>query len=208
MNIENSYWYFRDVIPKNICDDIIKFGLQQNNEKAIIGDAELNDKIRKSNVAWLDKKWIYNEIHPYILKANENAKWNYDLNCSEHCQFTIYDPGQYYDWHVDAWTLPYLPRNQKTGNNEKNAPFDDVVGLIRKVSVTVCLNDYTEYQGGELEIAMDGPPHLPKKIHDLRNIASKGTVIVFPSFVWHRVKSVTSGTRYSLVIWTDGKPYR
>ena len=35
MNIENSYWYFRNVIPKNICDDIIKFGLQQNKEKAI-----------------------------------------------------------------------------------------------------------------------------------------------------------------------------
>ena len=109
---------------------------------------------------------------------------------------------------MDAWVRPYLPQNQKTENNERNAPFDDVIGLIRKVSVTVCLNDYKEYQGGELEIAMDGPPHLPKKIHDLRNIASKGTVLVFPSFVWHRVKPVPSGTRYSLVIWTDGKPYR
>ena len=124
MNVENSYWYFRDVIPKNICDDIIKFGLQQNKQKAIVGDEKLNPKIRKSNVAWLDEKWIYNEIHPYILKANENAKWNYDLNRSEHCQFTIYDPGQYYDWHVDAWVRPYLPQNQKTENNEKNAPFE------------------------------------------------------------------------------------
>jgi predicted 2-oxoglutarate/Fe(II)-dependent dioxygenase YbiX len=35
----------------------------------------------------------------------------------------------------------------------------------------------------------------------------KGTVTVFPSFVWHRVKPVTSGTRYSLVNWHQGRPF-
>jgi len=31
---------------------------------------------------------------------------------------------------------------------------------------------------------------------------------VFPSFVWHRVKPVTAGTRYSLVVWHLGKPFK
>ena len=35
-----------------------------------------------------------------------------------------------------------------------------------------------------------------------------GTLIIFPSFVWHRVKPVTSGTRYSLVVWHLGRPFR
>jgi len=26
--------------------------------------------------------------------------------------------------------------------------------------------------------------------------------------VWHRVKPVTAGTRYSLVVWHLGKPFR
>ena len=32
-------------------------------------------------------------------------------------------------------------------------------------------------------------------------------MIVFPSFVWHRVKPVTKGLRYSLVAWNLGQPY-
>ncbi|BCV06054.1 MAG: hypothetical protein CM15mV124_480 [uncultured marine virus] len=31
-----------------------------------------------------------------------------------------------------------------------------------------------------------------------KEIFPKGSIIVFPSFVWHRVKPVTKGTRYSL----------
>ena len=60
-----------------------------------------------------------------------------------------------------------------------------------------------------------------KKIGDFRNmdpdkptvrkcaeIAPRGPIVVFPSHVWHRVKPVTKGTRYSLVIWNLGYPFR
>jgi len=30
---------------------------------------------------------------------------------------------------------------------------------------------------------------------------------VFPSFLYHRVQPVTSGKRYSLVIWNCGNPF-
>jgi PKHD-type hydroxylase len=45
-------------------------------------------------------------------------------------------------------------------------------------------------------------------IQQAKNILTKGSIIVFPSFVWHRVKPVTEGTRYSLVLWNLGKPYK
>ena len=40
------------------------------------------------------------------------------------------------------------------------------------------------------------------------NNVPKGSVIVFPSFVEHRVKPVTRGKRYSLVIWSLGRSFR
>ena len=163
MNTEYSYWYYRNAIPKRICNDIIEYGLQNAKQSAVIADKKLNQKIRKSNVAWLDEQWIYKEIVPYIEQANIDAGWNYHISRSEMAQFTMYEPGQFYDWHVDAWTKPY-----KKGENW---------------------------------------PHL-EGLYDLRPLSTQGTVIVFPSYEWHRVQPVTKGTRYSLVVWMCGDPFK
>jgi PKHD-type hydroxylase len=53
---------------------------------------------------------------------------------------------------------------------------------------------------------MDGHPER-NEIRECKEILPKGSVVVFPSFVWHRVKPVTKGKRYSLVMWSAGKPY-
>ena len=198
MNTEYSYWYYRNAIPKRICNDIIEYGLQNAKQSAVIADKKLNQKIRKSNVAWLDEQWIYKEIVPYIEQANIDAGWNYHISRSEMAQFTMYEPGQFYDWHVDAWTKPY-----KKGEN-----WPHLEGLYRKLSVTVCLNDTTEYEDGQLEMGMNARPDHNRDIHDLRPLSTQGTVIVFPSYEWHRVQPVTKGTRYSLVVWMFGDPFK
>ena len=41
-----------------------------------------------------------------------------------------------------------------------------------------------------------------------KEILPKGSLVVFPSFVWHRVCPVKKGSRYSLVIWNLGWPFR
>ena len=54
-------------------------------------------------------------------------------------------------------------------------------------------------------------PHMRDEAKHLRRakeILPKGSIIVFPSFVWHRVKPVTKGTRYSLVMWNLGYPFK
>ena len=38
-------------------------------------------------------------------------------------------------------------------------------------------------------------------------LRKRGTMIFFPSFVWHRVTPVTEGTRCSLVCWNTGKKF-
>ena len=212
MNLEYYYWYFKSVIPPKICDDIIKYGLSKQEQTAFTGgfqekndkgeeltEKEIKDlsKKRKSNVVWIDEKWIYKEIQPYVHKANKNAGWNFQWDFSESCQFTKYKLDQFYDWHCDSWNKPYdYPK-------EPNRH-----GKIRKLSVTISLSDETEYEGGDFEFDFRQENEGSNQPQICKEIRPKGSVVVFPSFVWHRVKPVISGTRYSLVMWNLGQPWK
>ena len=179
MNLKWYYWYFKSAIPEKICDDIVRYGKEQdkeiattgNNNKKEITEVQLKNiqKKRKSDVVWMSDRWIYNEIQPYIYKANENAGWNFEWDRSEPCQFTEYK--------------------------------------LRKLSMTVSLTNPEEYEGGDLEFDFRNTDEgsQPRICEEIRK---KGSVIVFPSFVWHRVKPVTKGTRHSLVCWNLGYPYK
>jgi len=51
----------------------------------------------------------------------------------------------------------------------------------------------------------------PDKEHNRKictEILPRGSIVVFPSHVWHRVRPVTKGVRYSLVIWNLGYPFK
>jgi PKHD-type hydroxylase len=210
MNISNYFWYFKSAIPTKICDDIIKYGLSQSETMARTGgydDKKLTkDQIknmqrkRKSDLVWLKDTWIYKELHPYIHQANKNAGWNFEWDRSEPCQFTKYKLNQFYDWHCDSWDKPY------------NKPNTNEHGKIRKLSMTCQLTDGSEYEGGELEFDFRNyDPHMreeAKHLRQVKEILPKGSIVVFPSFVWHRVKPVTKGTRYSLVMWSLGCPFK
>ena len=208
MNLEYYYWYFQSAIPPKICDDIIKYGLSQQEQTAFTGDLkpdkELTDKEtkdlskkRKSNVVWMDDRWIYKEIHPYVRQANTNAGWNFEWDWSESCQFTKYKLNQFYDWHCDSWPKPY-DKPESPNSHSK----------IRKLSVTVSLSDETEYEGGDFEFDFRSSEDGSNQPQVCKEIRPKGSVVVFPSFVWHRVKPVTSGTRYSLVMWNLGWSFK
>ena len=214
MNLSNYFWCFKSALTPRFCDEVIKYALEKKDTMAITGgyeqDRNLNKKPlnkeevrnlkykRDSDLVWFDDIWIYKEIHPFIREANRNAGWNYEWDRSEPCQFTKYKQGQYYDWHCDSWDKPY-----KEGPNK---------GKIRKLSVTCQLTDGSEYTGGELEFDFRNyEPPMRDEIKHLKKateILSKGSIIIFPSFVWHRVKPVTKGTRYSLVLWNLGYPFK
>ena len=209
MNISNYYWYFSGVLTPRFCDEVIKYANAQKEVMARTGgygDKELNkeevknlQRKRKSDLVWLNDTWIYKELHPYVHEANRNAGWNFDWERSESCQFTKYKLNQYYDWHCDSWDKPYITQN----------PQDPTHGKIRKLSVTVSLSDPKEYKGGELEFDFRNMhPDKKPNIKKCTDILPKGSLVVFPSFVWHRVCPVKKGSRYSLVIWNLGWPFR
>ena len=212
MNLSNYFWYFSGVLTPKFCDEVIKYALQQKDDIARTGgfnqkklskeDVKNIQRKRKSDLVWLHDSWIYKEIHPYVHQANTNAGWNFDWDWSEACQFTKYKQGQYYDWHCDSWDKPYQRKNKNDPDN----------GKIRKLSMTCQLTDGSEYSGGELEFDFKNyEPHAREESKHLRKateILPKGSIIVFPSFLWHRVKPITKGTRYSLVLWHLGYPFK
>jgi len=209
MNLTNYYWYFKSVIPDHICDDISKYGKQLQSQIAVtgnLGSKKLNKKQiidvkkkRNSDIVWMSDMWIYHAIQPYIHEANRSAGWNFKWDYSEACQFTKYKKGQYYDWHCDAWDKPY----------QKENPQDSFHGKIRKLSVTVTLSDEKDYKGGELEFDFrNKDPDKKPNIRKCTEILPKGSLVVFPSFVWHRVCPVKRGERNSLVIWNLGYPFQ
>ena len=218
MNLASYYYYFKSALTPRMCDDIIRYGKEHDTQMAITGgsDDEANKKAdgtlkksvikniqkkRKSDIVWMNDRWIYKEIHPFIHEANEKAGWNFEWDWSESCQFTKYGVGQYYGWHTDSWTKAY---------DKKDDP--NTHGKIRKLSVTISLNDPDEYDGGNLEFDfrndIDFDRNRKHKAKACTEIRPRGSIIVFPSFVWHRVAPVTRGTRYSLVIWNLGKPFK
>jgi len=209
MILENYYWYFKAAIPERICNDIVRYGKSLQSQMALTGGSETQKKLtedqlkdlkkkRDSSIVWMPHRWLYKEIQPYVHQANTNAGWNFQWDFTEACQFTKYEKGQYYGWHWDGWNKPY--------NRKKNDPTN---GKVRKLSVTANLSDPKDYEGGELEFDFrDRDPDKKQNIHTCKEILPKGSVVVFPGFVWHRVRPVTKGSRYSLVVWNLGHPFK
>ena len=212
MNLTNYYWYFKSAVPSRICDEIVKYSKSIQDQMAVTGGygrsqgnkplsrQQVKDlkKKRDSDIVWLSERWIYREVQPYVHQANAAAGWNFQWDFSEQCQFTQYKKGQYYDWHCDGWDKPY----QKEPGNLSN-------GKIRKLSVTLTLSDEKDYKGGELEFDFRNlDPDKKPNIKKCKEILPKGSLVVFPGFVWHRVCPVKKGSRHSLVIWNLGWPFK
>ena len=68
----------------------------------------------------------------------------------------------------------------------------------RKLTFTALLSAPEEFTGGVLTVA-----GYPNELH--RNI---GDVVIFPSFLAHKVTTVTRGTRHTMIAWAHGTPFR
>ena len=206
MIFENYFACFESVIPSRICDLIIQDAQQKQELTALTKDWQDNGKdekdisklykVRNSSIVWMEDPWLYREVIPFVRQANQMCKWGFDTHYSEPCQFTKYGVEQHYNWHQDSFINPISDPTQRN------------YGLIRKLTVTVSLADGDSYEGGDLEFSFRDPYEKEDVIQKPEAARKKGSVTVFPSFVWHRVTPVTQGTRYSLVIWHMGYPFR
>ena len=183
INQTNYYWFEKGFSSQEV-DTIVNGSLEYEFQKAVIIDEHNTDKFRKSNVKWLpyDSKWewVIDKIMSQVIEAN-NTIWNFDLkSIIDNIQYTEYEGnGGHYDWHLDIGP-----------------------GSIshRKISVVIQLSEPNEYEGGDLQI-MTGSEYVTVP-------RGKGNVVIFPSFLLHRVVPLTSGNRKSLVLWIGGEHYK
>jgi PKHD-type hydroxylase len=128
---------------------------------------------------------IYESISSGVNYVNRETMNFKDLYLQEFAQYTEYGLNDFYDYHADFNFL-------KTSSNPN-------ANLVRKVSVSIQLNDPSEYEGGELELLFGKDP----MVFSLK----KGHALTFASFILHRVRPVTKGIRRSLVLWFGGPSF-
>ena len=138
-------------------------------------------KKRSSKIYWINESWVQKLLWEYILEANKKT-FHVDVINKSEIQFTEYrsHEGGKYDWHHDVnWNAQE--------------------GLDRKLSISIQLSDKTDYEGGDFEF---------EEIKSSMDFKAIGTIIIFPSYLRHRVTKVTSGTRRSLVAWFYGPNWK
>ena len=182
-----DYWLWESVLSRKFCDSILSETNWNNLETGEINYGKTDDglviskidkSIRNTNLVWQNPlSPIGCIISTYIHSANQQAGWNMSLNQLEMVQIGKYDVGGKYDWHRDIEMHNFL--------QDENP---------RKLSCSILLNDTTEFKGGEFEF----------KNEKLKIDFKPGSIIVFPSYLEHRVTPVTEGTRYSAVSWMHG----
>lgn len=189
MNIikKETFLVIENYLTPDECNKIVERGsvLALNTATMFSGYSQ---EYRNSRVGWFNRfhdSDIVSLIYEAALIFKRNI-FNYDINYINDMQFTLYEGTPQnvakYDWHFDIFY-----------NND--SPFD------RKISFVLQLSNPYEYEGGDFEFQSPYEEMIPEA-------KNKGSVILFPSFIPHRVTGVTSGTRKSLVSWVEGPKFR
>jgi PKHD-type hydroxylase len=180
-HVEEWAWR-KGVFNEAELDAIIELGKQTELVKASTFGPQ-DDKNRNSFVSFLfphgTTNWIFQRLAGAITEIN-NTFFQFDLHgMDQGLQFTRYTaPGQHYDWHKDS----------------------GFGTATRKLSVSIQLSDPKDYKGGDLQMKFGRTDTIVPR--------ERGMVTFFPSYTLHRVKPVTQGTRYSLVAWISGPPFK
>jgi hypothetical protein len=158
-------------------NNVFAAGLGSINEKKELIRYE-NEDVRKSDIYFPRPQEAYgtfNIIQSLIIQEYANKK--FDVSNISEFQFVNYPIGGKFDWHHDI--LGFLPGEKRT----------------RGLTFSMNLSDSDEYEGGNLTL----------KLSDEKTInlsREKGSWIVFPSFVRHKVDEVTRGSRNAIVVWS------
>lgn len=143
---------------------------------------------------------VNEEIHEYVKStiADGSGGDMYDPSTrdseikwlADDVQFAKYTVGCHLNWHNDV-AFQYHDKRE------------------RYHTIIILLND--DFEGGEFEIIYKPFGVHPKEFTDKTNEQcintnlKAGDCIVIPSGMYHRVKQVTKGTRFSITMWNTSK---
>jgi len=192
--MRGQWCYFTGAFSPEFCNSIITRAEKYNWETAVVGqplDSRLNSEIRKSKTKFLHKSTnefndVFDQLWKLALQANQ--EWfNVHITKLDYLQLGQYNSSERgeYKSHQDVFWM-----SQDTGYH-------------RKLSCVVQLTDPQCYHGGDLVF-----DKLESSLPDAVELRNQGTVIFFPSTVYHHVTPVEQGIRHSLVAWFDGPYWR
>ena len=179
--------YFSDkpLFSEKECDHINKLGYSQEFEyqKTALNTVDLsvfNCKIN-SILPSQETNYIYDRIRQLINEMN-NKYWFFKI-------YEFAEPLKFIEYNETF--RGFVNLHSDLGN--------EGIFKFRKLSVIIQLSDENSYEGGDLILQ-----HYEKPCKMSRK---RGSVIIFPSFLLHKVEPVTKGIRNSLVIFAYGPPF-
>lgn len=189
--ITHAYVTWDNGFSNEEIEKIVEYCDTVGTEQGVTFGAETKEQVEEHRVSSVgfhhrnnETAWIFDRLNFIIQAANEQF-YNFHLNGYPSFQYTTYDASSNgrYDWHTD------MSFGQKYGNDAEP----------RKLSLSLLLSD--DFEGGEFQI------NNGKEQNPLVVPMHKGRVVLFPSFMIHRVTPVTKGTRKSLVVWALGPKF-
>ena len=176
----NNYFYrFEKALPKEFCEYVIK-SIDWNNTEV----AKVNRKIN----CQIDPAARITDIYwEELLSPIGCVVQSYMVEANKIWGYDIrrlekVQMSKYVEGGHYGWHID----SKEPVNNEQ-----------RKLSISILLND--DFEGGGLELQSNKDENVLKY---------QGDIVVFPSFLQHRVLPVTSGTRYTAVSWAYGPTFR
>ena len=181
------------ILTPQQCQELIRLGQaepQSDGAIMVAGHPAKKDyTARKNKVSYIpfDKApKIYSDLLGWMQLVNRNRFGFEGMQMHEAGQYSEYSKGDFYNWHIDMGVdaIPVPP--------------------VRKISLSLLLNDPKEFEGGELEIFSRAGDTNDNFVFKLK----QGQPLFFASFHVHRVKPIISGNRKSLVMWFGGTPFK
>lgn len=180
IQIDPMYWYWKDELSEDLCEAIIQEGLKINQSQGSVG----GDTGYTVNLSIRNSNVSFLKSDSWIGAI---TKYYMEKANSQAWNFEI--TGQQDPQFTIYEPNQFYDMHSDSSKNENN---------MRKLSMVVSLSDPKYYNGGDFEFFDGTKP----------DIRGRGSVLVFPSFLRHKVNPVTNGVRYSLVNWFTGDRFK
>lgn len=218
----NKWAIAKGFLTEDQCDHIVELAAELKRQRGSLKNYDTNPlkNTRLCDVVWFSEHnattaGLNDEIANMYQVIDEKFNGvvstmgldHWQITDRESFQYTEYNgAGEWYDWHKDSHKEPY-PELDEHGKPHRWP------GLIRKLSMSIFLNDPSEWKGGNFEIenTWEKPPSEAYdriwKFGPGVDYCKKGNALIFQSDCYHRVNRLTSGNRKSLVAWYLGPQF-
>lgn len=177
----HDFFYYQNLYTKDECNTILQFA-KQNVTKEYYDIAPDFKNTKTELIRTIVIENLLEKFFERVYDTN-NKYFGFSLFSKKPSTVNLntYDVNSSYDIHKDS---------------SENGQTSDI-------KLTTILNLSNEpYTGGEFELLFGNMTmHIPQ-------LDNTGSILIFPSFHYHRVKPVTSGKRISLSVWFAGPNWK